>query len=420
MDLALEGLRPERPPALLLDAGLSLLRPLGFAGIPAIIATANPSHGAFYSRYCKGRIQLPSLVSPEALVEALLEVGDGLASRLGRRVPLYYGNDEYLNLIYSRREQIEQRFLMLLNEPDVCRALIDKELFQAFARERGFPVPRLLSWEKGQPDALEGAAGPVLVKPKVKAGWDETSVKRRLVGDSGKACIFANGREAMAHPVVRQFREQLAFQEFIPGDDRHLWSFHGYADENGELLAWFIGRKLRTAPALTGMSSFLELAHDEELAALGRDIVARVPLRGVFKIDFKRDADSGRFVLLEINARYNLWHHMGAMNGVNLLQVAYDYLVDRVRPGPTQYRTTYRWLSMRHDIRAYRELAARGELTFYGWLASLCASPKVYALFSWNDPVPCVHVLASRVKSRLRRSFVLVRSWLYRWLFTAS
>src|SRR5215470_19812901 len=40
-------------------------------------------------------------------------------------------------------------------------------------------------------------------------------------------------------------------------------------------------------------------------------------LTGVAKPDFKRAPD-GRLLLLEINPRFNLWHHLGAVAGVNL------------------------------------------------------------------------------------------------------
>jgi predicted ATP-grasp superfamily ATP-dependent carboligase len=418
-DGALRRLRPERSPALLLGGGLNLIRPLGFAGIPAIVATPDPRDSTLASRFCSGRCLLPLPHHPEALVETLLTAGDRLASALGCRVPLFYGNDDYLNLIYSFREQLAQRFLLLLNEPDVARALLDKDRFEAFARDRGLAVPRTLTWDDTGPDALDRAAGPVLVKPRMKVGWDDSTIHLRLFGGESKARIFESGREAMAHPLVCQFRDQLSFQEFIRGDDRHLWSFHGVADEKGTLLAWFIGRKLRTFPSLTGMSTYLELAHDDELAAVGRDIVARIPLKGVFKIDFKKDATSGLFYMLEINARFNLWHHVAARNGLNLPQIAYDYLVHGARPPETPYCTAFRWLCFRHDFHAYRELASRGELSLGGWLFSLLASRKVYHLFSWTDPLPCLMVAGSRVQLWLRRGLDYLRLRLRQWLSTA-
>jgi len=74
-----------------------------------------------------------------------------------------------------------------------------------------------------------------------------------------------------------------------------------------------------------------------------------------------------------------------------------------------------RWLSFKHDWRAYRELAARGELGFCRWAASLAFSRKVHDLFAWRDPLPWV-VHSMRRLRRLPR----LTSRLRRWLFTAS
>ncbi len=418
LDVDLEGLRPERPPVVLLG-GLNLLRPLGFAGIPTIVASPDPNDPALVSRYCSGRCLLPPFKNQQAAAETLLAVGDRLVERLGRRVPLFYGNDDELNLVYAYRAELSQRYLLLLNEPDVCRALIDKDRFEALAHERGLRVPRTLNWDGTGADALSRAAGPVLIKPKMKVAWDDSPIFLRLLGGSGKAIIFENSRKVMENPLVNLLRDQLTFQEYIPGDDSNLWSFHGVADENGQLLASFVGRKVRTFPSLTGMSTYLEMAHDDEIARTGRYIVSQVPLRGAFKIDMKKDARDGSGYLLEINARYNLWHHMAARNGVNLPQAAYDYLVYRKRPASSDYRTTYRWLYLRHDYRAFRELSSRGEMSLAGWLLSLLLARKVYDLFSWTDPAPFLHRGSVRLRSWLQRGLGHLRLRLRQWLSLA-
>jgi predicted ATP-grasp superfamily ATP-dependent carboligase len=397
-------------PAVLLG-GLDLLRPLGYAGIPVIVATPDAHDPALDSRYCHGHCLLPPLARREAVIGTLLAAGLQLREALGRRVPLYYGTDDHLSLIDDAREALERVYLLLLNPPEVSRALIDKSRFQAFARAYGLPLPRALDW-----DMLAGAAGPVLAKPRVKTGWEGSAVHQRLLGGQGKARVFASGAEALAHPLVQQLRERLSFQAYVPGDDRQLWSFHGFADERGALLAHFVGRKLRTWPPRTGASSCLALARDAEVEALGRAIAARVPLRGVFKIDFKRCAASGRLYLLEINARFNLWHHLAARNGLNLPRVAYDYLVHGKKPSQNEYGTAYRWLSLRTDYRAYRALAARGELDAWRWLLSLARSRKVCDVFSWSDPLPVFEHCRRQLRVRVPR----YTARLIRWLSTAS
>src|SRR6185503_10826816 len=186
-----------RPPALLLGGGLNLIRPLGFAGIPVIVASPNPHEPAIWSRYCHGHYLLPPLHEPEAMLSALIAIGDQIVSDFGCRAPLYYGDDDYLNLIYSYRHELSQRFLMVLNEPEVASALIDKQRFEAFARNRGLMLPRTLAWDGPGPDSLADAAGPVLVKPKVKLGWDDSFIQLRIFGCGAKARIFPSAREVM-------------------------------------------------------------------------------------------------------------------------------------------------------------------------------------------------------------------------------
>jgi len=313
-------------------------------------------------------------------------------------VPLFYDNDDRLALVQDYRSVLEPHFLLLLNDPALDAALLDKALFQALGERRGLPVPRRLEW-----DGLEGFPGAVLAKPKVKTAWDHSSIHRQLFGGAGKARVFASGAEARANETVRALAAQLQFQEFVPGGDDALWSYHGFADARGSVLGGFVGRKLRTYPEHTGDSSYLRLVHDGHVAALGREIAARLPLAGIFKMDFKRHPGTGRFYLLEINTRFNLWHYVGAMNGVNLPEVAYDFLLYGKIPDSGRVGTRYRWLSLRFDWRAFKELSAQGKIGFAGWLWSLLQAPKVYEYFSWTDPAPFLRIWRGRFGNRWRR-----------------
>jgi predicted ATP-grasp superfamily ATP-dependent carboligase len=382
--------------------GLNVVRALGLAAIPVIIASSERRTPSMASRYCAGTIALPPLSEREAVVETLVRAGHELAARHGAPMPLFYDNDDRLALVQDYRAALAPHFALLLNEPALGSALLDKALFQALAEDRGLPVPRRIGWEM-----LEAESGPVLAKPKVRTAWEHSSVRRQLFGGAGKARVFASGREARADALVQQLAGQLTFQEYVPGGDDAIWSFHGFAAPGGEVLDWFVGRKIRTFPALTGDSSYLRLAHDEDLAALGREIAARLPLAGIFKMDFKRSAATGRFYLLEINTRFNLWHYLGARNGVNLPRVAYEFLSQGKRPAASgarsKARTRYRWLSLAYDWRAYRQQRGRGELNAARWLWSLAQAPKIYDLFSWSDPAPFLRAWRGRFHSRWQR-----------------
>ena len=418
-DIHFQRFDKERPPAVLLG-GINLVRALGDAGIPAIVASADPDEPAFASRFCAGRCLLPPMENHEAVVAALVTLGDRLAMELGCRVPLVYGSDDALELIYAHRARLERYYLFMVSDARVGKALIAKDRFQRLALQRGLPVPAELTWDGEGPGSVRGNAGPVLIKPRNKVDWHHSALCERLFGGDGKALIFESGAAAAANADVARYRDELTIQQYIPGDDRELWSYHGFADENGEVLAAFVGRKVRTYPTLTGESAFIELAHDASLEQLGREVARRCPLRGVFKMDFKRDAASGKWYLLEINARFTLWHYLGARNGVNLMRVACDYMLEQRRPPPSQWRTRYRWLNFELDFRAYRELAARGELGAGRWLASILGSRNIYGVFAWDDPRPWLRFWTRRVTRRLDRGSARLISVLTPWRSTAS
>ena len=403
-------MKPRKPPVVLLG-GLNIVRALGAAGIPVLVASSDRRTPSMASRHCSGVIALPPLEatprSREAVVRTLVRAGRRLAWEHGGPVPLFYDNDDRLALVQDFREALAPCFSMLLNEPALAGALLDKARFQALAERLGLPVPRSIDW-----DELGAEGGPVLAKPKTKTAWERSSVHRQLFGGAGKARVFARGSDARDDPLVRQLAPQLQFQEYVTGADDAIWSLHGFAAPGGELLDWFVGRKIRTYPALTGDSSYVRTARDERLVALGRAFAAKLGLAGVFKMDFKRSA-AGRHYLLEINTRFNLWHYLGARAGVNLPRVAYDYLVDERRPVHTEAREDLRWMSLRLDWRAFKELRQAGALGLASWLRSLAPARCVYEIFAWDDPAPFLRYHLSRQRERLGRRAP-------RWLSTAS
>lgn len=403
LEVPLGALRRERPPVMLLG-GLSLVRSLGLASVPTILATSDLSEVASRSRYVTGICRLPaSEPGDRAVIDALLAAGQWLHDALGRKVPLFYANDDHLSLIYCHRQELARHYLLALNEPSLAMALLEKDRFEALSRHCDLPVPRSWEWTGEVEGALENASGPKLVKPLKKTGWRDAAVRRRLVGVGGKALVFEDGRALTAQLRLSGVSDELSIQDYIPGDDRHLYSFHGFADGQSRVLAWFVGRKVRTWPALTGESSFVELVREEALARLGHELTARLGLKGVFKMDFKQHAGDGRFYLLEINARFSLWTYLGAVNGLNLAKVAYDYLVDGRVDAPATYGTRYKWVKLPLDYKAFRELRGKGELGWGRWLASVLLTPTVHHRFSWRDPTPLWSDWTNRASRRLRR-----------------
>jgi D-aspartate ligase len=388
---------------------LTLVRPVGWAGIPVVAVSPQEDDVAFRSRYVDGWCVVPGYLPPHdrATVRRLDQLGAALQLLAdGVRIPLIYGSDAQLELLYRHREALERRFLFLLNQEDLGWALNDKGHFLALCQKAGVPVPR--TFIPGFTRGAGGAAGdldalspPLVVKPRTKSDWKD--IQQALFQSKAKARVFPDASSLRAHPGFAGVQDRLVVQEYIEAPVTNLRSFHGFADAGGQLLAWFSGHKLHTWPPVAGESALLQLDHDREVEDLGKETAERLELRGPFKLDLIRNPRDGRLYVLEVNARFNLWHHLGAAHGVNLPAVAHDYLVHgRVPLRPPEYQPRVRWQNVYRDLKALRDLGPAGVAPSLWTLFR----PTVHELFAWRDPAPFLaqlSAMAGRYLPRRRR-----------------
>jgi hypothetical protein len=114
-------------------------------------------------------------------------------------------------------------------------------------------------------------------------------------------------------------------------------------------------------------------------------------LSGVAKLDFKRDPQ-GELRLLEINPRFNLWHHPGAIAGVNIPALVYADLTGLPRPPVRPAKPGIHWCRVWKDFPASR---AAG-VPLVPWLRWVLACEAKSSL-SWDDPLPVVRSTLHRL-----------------------
>jgi predicted ATP-grasp superfamily ATP-dependent carboligase len=228
---------------------------------------------------------------------------------------------------------------------------------------------------------------PCALKPSTHIGWLRSGVS---ADNKPRKALIARTEAELAEllPRVQACAPAFVAQRFVRGGEDRVFSYHAYFDAEHRPLGEFVGKKIRTYPMEAGVSTYLELVREPEVRELGRRSCRALELVGPVKLDFKRDATTGRFYLFEVNPRFTLWCYLGTACGVNLPKLAYADLVGEQVAAQHAYRTGVRWLSFGNDLRAFvRDYGPRGELSLADWLGSLWGQ-KIYDVFSWRDPLP--------------------------------
>lgn len=381
---------PVRPPACVLG-DIDLVRALGIARIPSSVL-APPAAPVRYSRHT--RYVFPwhnAWDNPEQLVEELV--------RFGQAQPeppvLFYQEDRTLLLVSRYREQLREGFRFVIPDANLVEQLVDKALFQKLAARVDLPVPaaRLLSPADGPPHDLD-LEFPIVLKPvtRIPARWEP-------VAGPGKATSLANMDELRElWPRIAAANLPLIAQELVPGPESCIESYHAYVDERGAIVGEFAGKKIRTWPASYGDSTALETSDAQDVLTLGRSLVKKLKFHGVAKFDFKRGPD-GRLRLLEVNPRFNLWHHLGAVAGVNLPALVYGDLIGAPRPIMGPVRPGVRWCKPWKDMPAGR---AAG-MSLAEWIPWVLRCEAKSGL-AWDDPLPLIGATVRRGIETLART----------------
>jgi D-aspartate ligase len=380
-----------------------LVRPLALAQIPCAVVNKE-DHLVTYSRYARAFISMiDPWKEPSALVERML----AFAREEPFKPVLFYQSDADLLVVSRHRERLAEGFRFVVPEPGLVEDLVDKARFQRRADALGLPVPRsvLLSATDEATPADFGLGFPLILKPLVRQAAVWSGV------DSAAKAVLVESPERLHQlwPRVVASGGDVLAQEVVLGPEREIESYHVYIDAAGDIAGEFTGRKIRTLPPERGHSTAIEITDRGDVAAMGREVLHALGLRGVAKVDFKRAPD-GTLWLLEVNPRFTLWNNPGSLAGVNVPALVYADLAGFPRPQIGPLHAGIRWCELMTDRQAAR-LAGMGGARWIWW--ALRCETKHGA--SWDDPMPFLRVmLIPFLVRRWRRLRSLARRMLSR------
>jgi D-aspartate ligase len=377
-----------REPVACVLGDLDLVAPLVLAGIPCSIVTP-PGDPARYSR----RAEYVGWADPDGEADRLLAMLLEHAAGQSERPVLFFQSDQFTLFVGRHREALAQAFRLLIAEQTLLEDLVDKFRFRILAEQLGLPVPTSRVFDAASDRVDDGPLPlPLLIKPASRDDrWKELEPSGKAIRVDSEADLTGLRSRLIA------FGRPVLLQHVVPGPESRIESYHCYVDDRGEPAAEFTGRKIRTRPVEFGRSTALTITDTDDVRQLGREVVGRLGLHGVAKIDFKRDLD-GRLWLLEVNPRYTLWLHPAARAGVNIPAMVWADLTGRPRPPAGPLRPGVSWCSS-WDLQAARQAGV--PLAQWASWARRCEARSMMAL---DDPLPLLRLALVRARRGISRA----------------
>lgn len=81
-----------------------------------------------------------------------------------------------------------------------------------------------------------------------------------------------------------------------------MYSYYAFIADDKQIVAECVGHKIRQWPRLTGSGTLSEICDVPEIRETGRRLLESLDHRGFATVNMKRDADTEKLFVIEINA----------------------------------------------------------------------------------------------------------------------
>lgn len=375
-------------PALVLGGGvngLGVARSLAHAGVSTYLLDPDLGSPEMHTRMARA-LKIDALHG-EALIDQLVHLGTTRFS--GERPVLLLTQEESVKTISQARERISPLYRFTLPPLQVVNTLLHKHGFQRLAERLGSPIPPLVH-VRGLDDlpSLEQLRYPVVIKPGERNGEYSRRFKKAYRVQTAAAAIELVRRILPVMPDV-------VAQEWIDGPDSNIYFCLQYINRDGQPVAAFTGRKVRSWPPQVGGTASCVPAPEvhSQLVRLAARLFQAAGVIGMAGMEFKRAEHSRRFFMVEPTiGRTDYQAEVATLNGVNLPYAAYCIELGKPYPLPAMAKRSLAWRVRSQDSQS---AAAQHQRRNEGFDS---VNGVRDALWRWTDPVPFLLQNARRLR----------------------
>lgn len=361
--------------------GLSTIRCLGINGVHTVAVDydENDRYGA-ESKYCSERLIAPYYKKdPQGFVQFLIDY----AKKQTSTPVLIPCHDAYVEIIDEYLEELREHYLFAQTQKGLATTVMNKEKLHQLAVEKGMAVPETVRLnEENFFEKIETIIKyPCIVKP---------TDSPTFVATFRKKLFKVHNQEELKEALKKAEDKglEVIVQRIIPGFDDHMYTFDAYLNQESRVTHWTTAQKHRQYPINFGASVYTEQRYVPELYEIGAKFLEEIGYKGFGEIEFKKDADTGKYYLIEINARITNFNTMLNKVGLNFPYITYRELVGSPLPPKAVKEDTgvVFWYAY-EDLLAIKGYVRTGQLTKKQIFKSMFKK-KAPAIWDWNDPKP--------------------------------
>lgn len=323
--------------------GLAVIRGLGEAGIPVVACGASRWSLGFHSRYATHHARYTSPQHNPAQFSAdILRLVQRYRPELV--IPTV---ESTLVLLNDVREELEQYTTLAAPGPEILDYALDKLQTLRLAHRLGVPTPRTIHGGSASEilDRAPELTFPVAIKPRGPALHATT---QHRVGFKVRYAHSLQELERLLRSIGGDAQAVLV-QELAHGVGRCVSA----VCKNGEPLATFVYSRDRELPHSGGISVMRKsIEPDPRLVSYATTLLRAIRWQGVAMVEFKYDAATDQYTLMEINGRFQASAALSLDAGLNYPHLVASLFTGRNLPSVRPYRVGVRERWLRGDLLA--------------------------------------------------------------------
>jgi predicted ATP-grasp superfamily ATP-dependent carboligase len=327
------------PPVFLfemIDHGYAIGKSLHQHGIKIVGFFPSNRSFEYFSRIPTKKYVTPT--SNEGKLELLIKA----AKAFDKRPVLITNNDAYFPFLFQYLPELSQHFSFELPDKKKLNQLLEKDLFNEFAKKHNIQIPVSIDLSNKEPisqNYFKHLKFPLVIKPKYRsAEWNAQYPSRKAfvthsLEETVKVCSDILG-------VV----DRLIVQEWIPGSDSNIYFCLTYITKEGQVLETFCGQKIHQHPILLGNTSSAIPTENEKLSNETLRILKLAGMKGFCSVEFKKHEDTGDFYVIEPTVgRIDRQQYVSSVSNKDVVLSAYCYLanIPPIKKRPTNDHIIY-------------------------------------------------------------------------------